>query len=181
VGEFWTEMSVAHTPTLSAWDVQRMSALGVRFGKALQLTNILRDMPKDLRQGRCYLPETALSPLGLSAAALLDPASSGDARTVLAAHLGIALEHYTASGEYLVAIPKRSLRLRLAALWPIVIGLGTLARISKQPRWPDPNQPAKVSRAWVYRALVLSFILVWSNTLVKAWLRRLHRQVVRFP
>ena len=56
VGEFWTETTVAATPALSGWDVPRMSALGVGFGKALQLTNVLRDVPADLRAGRCYLP-----------------------------------------------------------------------------------------------------------------------------
>ena len=62
VGEFWTEASVAKTPALSGWDVRRMSDLGVGFGKALQLTNVLRDVPADLRAGRCYLPRTGWPP-----------------------------------------------------------------------------------------------------------------------
>jgi len=44
---------------------------GVRFGKGLQLVNILRDLPRDLRQGRCYLPterlaRVQLTPLGFA-------------------------------------------------------------------------------------------------------------------
>ncbi|MBM3944769.1 MAG: hypothetical protein FJ317_04665, partial [SAR202 cluster bacterium] len=66
VGEFWTETAFAHTPALSHWDVPRMSEAGVRFGKALQMTNILRDVPSDARNGRCYLPMSALSDAGLS-------------------------------------------------------------------------------------------------------------------
>lgn len=177
VGEFWTEMAVAHTRSLSRWDVPRMSALGVRFGKALQLTNVLRDVPKDLRQGRCYLPEVSLSAVGLSSAALLDPAKSAQARPALVAYVETALGHYSAAEEYLFAIPRRNLRLRLAALWPILIGLGTLAKLAREPRWLDPGRPVKVSRAWVYRALALSLLSVWSNTLVRIWLRRLRSQV----
>ncbi len=56
VGPFWTALHVAHRPRLAAWDVGEMSARGVRFGKALQMTNVLRDVPRDLRAGRCYLP-----------------------------------------------------------------------------------------------------------------------------
>ena len=60
VGQFWTEMSMDHNPGLGGWDAREMSEKGVRFGKALQLTNILRDVPKDLRLGRCYLPREVL-------------------------------------------------------------------------------------------------------------------------
>ncbi|MCI0440036.1 MAG: squalene/phytoene synthase family protein, partial [Chloroflexi bacterium] len=66
VGEFWTEITMAHTPSLRRWDAARMSEVGVRFGKALQLTNVLRDVPKDLRIGRCYLPQSELARLGMT-------------------------------------------------------------------------------------------------------------------
>jgi len=65
VGEFWTRITVAHTPALRGWDVAEMSACGVRFGKALQLTNVLRDCPRDLRIGRCYFPRDLLAQAGL--------------------------------------------------------------------------------------------------------------------
>src|SRR5215470_9865152 len=73
VGEFWTEVHVAHRPRLRHWDLETMAALGIRFGKALQLTNVLRDLPRDLRQGRCYLPSHDLSLLGLEPRDLRDP------------------------------------------------------------------------------------------------------------
>jgi len=67
VGEFWTEVHVAHRPRLRHWDLPRMRALGVRLGKGLQLTNVLRDLPRDVRLGRCYLPRQDLARLGLRA------------------------------------------------------------------------------------------------------------------
>ena len=45
VGEFWTEMTMAHDRALRHWDAEASAAAGVRFGKALQLTNVLRDTP----------------------------------------------------------------------------------------------------------------------------------------
>ena len=42
VGQFWTEMSMDHNPGLGGWDAGEMSEKGGRFGKALQLTNILQ-------------------------------------------------------------------------------------------------------------------------------------------
>jgi len=46
VGEFWTEVHVAHRPRLRHWDLETMAALGIRFGKALQLTNVLSAQPR---------------------------------------------------------------------------------------------------------------------------------------
>jgi hypothetical protein len=51
VGEFWTKMCRAHLfPKLRLDDAQLL-ANGIRFGKGLQLVNILRDLPADLRKG----------------------------------------------------------------------------------------------------------------------------------
>ena len=83
VGEFWTDVHVAHRPRLAHWDVPAMQALGVRFGQGLQLTNVLRDVPRDLRTGRCYLPRADLARLGLEPGDLLDPAAGLAARPLL--------------------------------------------------------------------------------------------------
>src|SRR5206468_11791675 len=114
VGEFWTDVHVAHRPRLRRWDLAAMRALGVRFGKALQLTNVLRDVPSDLRHGRCYLPRQDLARLGLSPVDLLQPAAAVAARPLLRDLLDIALDHYEAGWRYTFAIPRAETRMRLA-------------------------------------------------------------------
>ncbi|GIT75458.1 MAG: hypothetical protein Ct9H300mP30_5200 [Methanobacteriota archaeon] len=56
VGEFWTRMTLDHIYNADAQTEERLFERGVRFGKALQLINILRDIPVDMRMGRCYIP-----------------------------------------------------------------------------------------------------------------------------
>ena len=177
VGEFWTSMTMAHSAALSGWDANRMSETGVRFGKALQMTNILRDVPKDLRIGRCYLPQSDLVEAGVTPEDLLDPSAGSRARPVLVANLEVALGYYRAAEEYLLAIPRRCLRLRLAVLWPLLIGLATLGKLARNDDWLDPARPSKVSRAWIYRTLALSVPCALSNTLIRAWIGRLRRAV----
>lgn len=177
VGEFWTAITTAHVPALKAWDSQRMTETGVAFGKALQLTNVLRDVPRDLRIGRCYLPRTDLAGIGMSPEELLDPAKGTAARPVLVAWLQVAMEYYASAEQYLLAIPRRSLRLRLAVLWPILIGLATLARLAGNERWLDPSCPSRVGRGWVYRTVALSWPAAHSNRILGAWIARLRRQV----
>lgn len=178
VGEFWTAITMAHAGSLKKWDQDAMSQTGVRFGKALQLTNVLRDVPKDLRIGRCYLPGTELARMGLSARDLLDPDRGKEARPVLVDWIKTAMEHYQGAEDYLSAIPRRSPRLRLAVLWPILIGLATLAQLARNEAWLDPDHPSRVSRRWVYQTMLLSLPAVISNTLLKAWIGRLRRRII---
>lgn len=169
VGEFWTAISMAHLPALSHWQEERYSRLGIRFGKGLQLTNILRDLPRDLRLGRCYLPQPWLDRHGLSVAMLMDGDNSTAARPLLEEGIALALGHFEAAAEYVTAIPRRCIRLRLAALWPLLIGLGTLERLRNTPRWLDVRQVVKVERRWVYRMMALSLLCVMSNGLIRRW------------
>ena len=64
-----------------------------------------------------------------------------------------ALGHFDAAEEYLLAVPRRSVRLRLACLWPLLLGLATLARVARGGTWLDPDTTVKVSRGWVYRMM----------------------------
>ncbi|GIT43351.1 MAG: hypothetical protein Ct9H300mP11_12870 [Chloroflexota bacterium] len=69
VGEFWTRIAVGRV-SLKEWDVEKMSGIGVRFGKALQLTKSSVTSPA-ICAGRCYLPADELSVAGLTPEDLL--------------------------------------------------------------------------------------------------------------
>ncbi len=168
VGEFWTDMTAMHTRAARGWDVPAMRERGIRFGKALQMTNILRDCAKDLRIGRCYLPEDVLAAHGLRAADLLAPDAYPRARGVLFDLLRVALDQYRDACTYTVAIPRRFVRLRLACLWPILIGLETLELLAGHDGWLDPAKPAKVPRKRIYRIMASSLAFVGSNAAIRA-------------
>ena len=172
VGEFWTVMTCAKERALKSWDVAAMSATGIRFGKALQYTNILRDVPKDLRIGRCYFPIELLARHGLQPGDLMHPENSARARPALRELIAKALEHYEQAQEYALAIPAPCVRLRLACLWPILIGLPTLKALGQNARWLDPASTSKISRGQVQRILALSLPASGSDTLLKLWIGR---------
>ena len=179
VGKFWTEMCMAHLPALRRWDAAEMTALGIRFGKGLQLTNILRDIPKDLRIARCYLPRKALAESGLKPRDLLSPAAMGRFRLVYDRHLNLALNHYDAAWRYTLAIPRSCGRLRLACIWPIFIGLKTLALLRRSDAVLDPNKHIMVPQRDVNWILVKSVIFCRSNTVLDAWFKKLRADAVR--
>jgi len=170
VGEFWTQVSMAHVAALSHWDSNRLTDLGVRFGKGLQMTNILRDLPRDLRIGRCYLPQVWLDQHQLSIEQLLTKSSSEMAKPLLQQGIGLALQHFEAAQHYVLAIPRHCIRLRLAALWPLLIGLGTLEKLSASNHWLDVDATIKVDRNWVYKMMFKSLFMVASNRLLRGWI-----------
>ncbi|MGD0094090.1 MAG: phytoene/squalene synthase family protein [Planctomycetota bacterium] len=171
VGEFWTMITMLHTPALRGWQVEEMSACGVRFGKALQLTNVLRDCPRDLRMGRCYFPRDLLARVGLRPEDLLKAENSDTARRVLTGLLRVALGHYREALRYTLAIPRRCVRLRLACLWPVLIGLPTLGLLARRRTWLEPGQPVRVAQGFVNRTLALSVPGVLSNAVVARWVQ----------
>jgi farnesyl-diphosphate farnesyltransferase len=167
VGEFWTKMCVAHLKPIRQWDAGKMCALGVRFGKGLQLVNILRDMPRDLRIGRCYLPVSRPQ-------ALLDPNDFARIEPQYTRWLDTAVDHLDAGWEYTMQIPSSLKRLRLACVWPIWIGLKTIARL-RQANPLDPAQRIKVSRGEVYRLMASSSALAWSDAALTGKFHRLRK------
>src|SRR5262249_4268853 len=145
VGEFWTKICRAHLFPRSRLDDGFLLTNGVRFGNGLQLVNVLRDIPSDLRLGRCYLPAPALESLGLSPSDLLDPAREVQLRPTYLRYLDLAEQHLQAGWAYTNHLPFRSVRVRLACAWPILIGAQTLGRL-RTGHFLDPTQRVKVTR-----------------------------------
>ncbi|HZZ13669.1 MAG TPA: squalene/phytoene synthase family protein [Paraburkholderia sp.] len=172
VGEFWTTMTYAHMPGTLKERADIMASRGVRFGKALQMTNVLRDCGKDLRIGRCYLPQTMLDRIGLDPRDLLLASNAARARPLMIELVRKTLDHFREALDYTLAIPGLSLRLRLACLWPILIGLDTLLLLVENPLWLDPVHVSKVRRNRVYQIIASSLLIVPSNRLVSASVMR---------
>jgi farnesyl-diphosphate farnesyltransferase len=181
VGDFWTRIHVAHRPGLGHWNVERMSRAGIRFGKALQMTNILRDVAQDLRAGRCYLPARELAGLGLVPEDLLESRGAAQASPLVARLLAIALAHYDVGWEYTLAIPRREVRMRLACAWPLLIGLGTLAALSTHPSPLTAGAPIKLSRGAVRGILARTAVSVWSNRALNRDADRLRARISGSP
>ena len=177
VGEFWTHMCRAHVfagyagAQREALDAPSFVSNGIRFGKGLQLVNILRDLPRDLRKGRCYLPAELLADAGLKPHDLLDPVVEAEARPLYDHYLAAAHHHLAAGWEYTNAIPRRYMRLRLACAWPILIGVQTLARLRREP-FLHPDQRIKVTRPEI-RALLARTVL--ASAWPRAWRRLFDR------
>ena len=167
VGEFWTRICRSNLFPNHPVSEVRLVAEGIRYGQGLQWVNILRDLPKDLRQGRCYLPADRLAEVGLKPTDLLDPSVEPKLRPLYHQLLDSAESHLDAGWRYTCSLPSNQRRLRLGCAWPVLIGWQTTARL-RVTNVLDATQRVKISRADV-RKILLSTL--WRLPFPAAWTR----------
>ncbi|HEU6447715.1 MAG TPA: phytoene/squalene synthase family protein [Verrucomicrobiae bacterium] len=157
VGEFWTRICRAHLFPDLHWNENEMISNGVRFGKGLQLVNILRDLPADLKNGRCYLPREKLERLKLLPEVLLSPANEQKFLPLFHEYLDRAENLLRDGWHYTNALPFSQFRVRLACAWPILIGVRTIEKL-RTVNVLELQQRVKVSRKELRKIIFRSMI-----------------------
>ena len=145
VGVFWTKMSLAHLMDLSPEDEKVFMERGIRFGKALQMINILRDIPEDLRFGRCYLPQDMLEKHGLTPEDLLDDGNLEVFRPLYDTYLDLTNEHLEAATAYIQMIPETQFRLKASCMLPVLVGQRTVTLL-REGNILNSDERIKVTR-----------------------------------
>jgi len=167
VGEFWTKICRTHLFPNARLDEKQFIADGIEFGKGLQLVNILRDLPADLKKGRCYLPLEKLKPAGLSPDNLLSTESEPKFLPLFRDHLDRVESHLRAGWTYTNTVPFGQFRVRMACAWPILIGMRTIEKL-RTAGVAELGQRMKVSRGEV-RGIMLRSAL--ASPLPFVWRR----------
>jgi farnesyl-diphosphate farnesyltransferase len=157
VGEFWTRLCRAHLFPNALLDEKQFLADGIRFGKGLQLVNILRDLPADLKHGRCYLPLEKLTPAQLAPENMLRLEHEKHFLPLFRAHLDLAEAHLAAGWHYTNMLPFGQFRVRLACAWPILLGVRTIEKL-RAAGVDELRQRVKVPRGEVRGMLVRSLL-----------------------
>ena len=177
VGEFWTDLMCAHRKALTSWKVREMSEVSVRFGKGLQLTNIVKDIAHDLRKGRCYIPETMLAEAELKPRDLLDQKNLSRFRPVLSKLVRMATEHLDQGWFYTMSIPRYETRLRLSCMWPILSAGESLKLVMNSPDLLNPAMKVKIPRRKVYQIMVMTTGTCACRYVGTAYWGRLRKQI----
>jgi len=167
VGEFWTRLCRAHLFPQAPLDEAQLLADGVRFGQGLQLVNILRDLPADLRQGRCYLPRARLAAAGLTPESLWLAGNEAKVLPLLHQYLDLAEAQLRSGWKYTNTLPRGCVRIRLGCAWPVLIGLRTIKKL-RLARLGEWQQRVKISRREVRGILARSLI---NYPFPQAWRR----------
>jgi phytoene synthase len=116
--------------------------LAHHLGRALQLTNILRDLDEDAAVGRLYLPQEALAAAGIDAA---DPGvvlASPSLGRVCAELVKAARDHFDSANDIMASAPRRAVRAPriMGAVYRLI-----LEHTASRGFLP-PRQPVKLRR-----------------------------------
>jgi len=170
VGEFWTKICRAHLFPDARLDEKQFITDGIRFGKGLQLVNILRDLPADLKNGRCYLPTQRLDEVKLLPETLLSPVNAQKFLPLFHDYLDKAESHLAAGWRYTNTLPFGQFRLRLACAWPILLGIRTIEKL-RAANVMELQQRVKVSRGEVRTIIFRSLVCCpWPSAWRKLYL-----------
>jgi farnesyl-diphosphate farnesyltransferase len=168
VGEFWTRIAFRHVRNYSSLGFEMMLELGRNFGKGLQLVNIMRDIPADLRAGRCFLPADELARAGIEPRCILEyPAK---AKAVVDLWIACAEQRLADARVYIEALRNR--RLRFACLVPWAIGIRTLALLRANPPLETARR-IKVPRSEVRRILLRAAASAFFKNPLESWRQQL--------
>lgn len=174
-GLFWSKL-IFHSCTVSLPE-KEFYALGQHIGDALQIVNILRDLPKDLRIGRCYLPLEDLAAYHLTPKELLSPAASAAFEPVKQKWIQWGIRNLTSAGMYFRQLPKTQPGTRAAVAWPMLWTADTLYKVSTETALLSPARRVKISHRVIYGTMALTPLILLSNQLFMHWM---HRKIKRF-
>lgn len=167
-GVFWSKL-ISRTVKIKLPENDFLQ-LGRNIGDALQIVNILRDLPRDLRIGRCYFPLQSLAPFGLTPQDLLNPLHSARFEPVKIQWIYWGLQKLQSAFQYMQALPRMQFRHRAAVAWPVLWTADTLYKVYKETALLDPARRVKIPRRNIYFTLAVSPSLLPSNRLFQYWL-----------
>ena len=159
-GVFWAKLefgSKLKKPTLEQ---------ALKIGRALQITNILRDISADVKIGRIYLPLNQLTRHNLMPQDLLETQNYLKLYPIMLYWINTALENLLSAKDFLKQIPRRNFFSRAAVAWPVFWSFDTLYLLALAPHRQGKKINGKISKLNVYLTMLLSPLYCFSNTLI---------------
>jgi farnesyl-diphosphate farnesyltransferase len=170
VGHLLTDLWYFHSPRVKQSDYERLLVNCEAFGEALQTINILKDIAWDIEhENAAYVPEELLRARGSSHQTILHGEWRVQNREALVALTQLAKEDIHKSLDYLGAIPKMAIQIRLFCLLPVLFAVATLREIERSTAMLQSGGGVKISRGEV-RSLILAGSVSTISNKTTRWL-----------
>ena len=138
---------------LSSVNKKIMRNTAVSFGLGLQITNISKDIAADRGRGWSYVPLSYIEANGLSFEEFHAGKSTEKDLKVLETLLNKTVGHLNDAFDFILAIPKSYMRIRLFCIWPLWMAMKTVAELHKNHDLLKSNANVKISRKVVKKIL----------------------------
>jgi len=181
VGHMLTELFFFHSRHIKQRDYEKLLVNCEAFGEGLQTINILKDIAWDIEhENAAYVPEELLRERGSSHQMILHGERVGQNREALVTLVDLAKQDIKKSLDYVNALPKMAVQIRLFCLLPILFAVATLREIQRSTAMLQSGGAVKISRSEVRSLIVAGVVSTVSNTTTRWVVGRTYRDRFRF-
>lgn len=176
VGFLLTDLWHDYVPAVGARQHAILRQHCQAFAEALQTVNILKDVARDAEhENAIYIPEELLRHHGSAQTTILAVDRAKENQAALAPLMELAWRDLDQATQYLLAIPRRAVSIRIACALPLLFAYATLRDLARRPGALGRREVVKISRAEVKSLTVLSMLGVLSNRAMAALVDRTRR------
>lgn len=169
---YWYDVYRRYNPSVFK---SNLYSSAYRIGKALQYTNILKDMHEDIKRNRCYIPLNYLEDKGLTLSDLNNPSNISRIRDFIRSVIIICVDYFDESEKFISSIDSSAFTLKLSLIWPIYWAMDTLHLISTS----NPlKSKIKISKITLYKTLLKSPALLSNSVFSQGY--RFRREILMF-
>ncbi|HET6725556.1 MAG TPA: phytoene/squalene synthase family protein [Gammaproteobacteria bacterium] len=179
VGEMLTELFCDHSDAI-ARNRDSMVRLGVSFGQALQMTNILKDFWEDRDRGVCWLPRDVFKRAGVDLGEVCRDCYQPGFGRAYASLISVAHSHLRNAFEYTLLIPEEEVGIRRFCLIALGLAVRTLQSIHDHPDFKSEPE-VKISRRAVKKTVVVTRLFPTYDRVLRSWFDRLSKDLPLQP
>ena len=165
VGQMLTRLFCLHSREISK-NRDALMGLAVSFGQGLQMTNIIKDVWEDYRQGFCWLPREIFAAEDCDLTDLTAPRNREGFERGIRRLIGISHGHLKNALSYTLLIPKHETGIRKFCLWAIGFAVLTLRKINNRLDYTDGDQ-VKISRLSVKGTILAAGLTLPNDHLLR--------------
>ncbi len=176
VGHLLTDLWHLHSPFIRSRTYAKLLTNCEAFAEALQVVNILKDIPWDVEhENAVYVPRDLLEAAGSAQSSLLDPGLRPRNRIALQTLLSLAESDINDALDYVSEIPPAAMRIRIFCVLPIVFAAATLRELNHSEQMLVSGGGVKITRSEVNSLILAGSTTTLSNTMLR-WLMERVRQ-----
>lgn len=170
VGYLLTDLWYEHSPSVDLATYETLGKTCAAFGEGLQTVNILKDIAWDMEhENSIYIPQESLVAHGSSHECLLNPDYLPTNHAAIKSLVELAWLDLDHAAQYILALPKAAIPIRMFCILPLVFAYGTLRDVTHSTAMLHSGGNVKISRAEVKSLIMVGPIAVLSNHLIR-WL-----------
>lgn len=157
---------------------EELLALAKSHAQGLQMTNILKDVWDDWRNGACWLPRDVFDAAGFDLRGLSAGRGGPGFHEGLSRLVAITRDHLANALRFTLLVPARETGIRRHLLWALGLAVLALRRVHAAPSF-RLGENVRVSRLSVSAVVVVTSVLARWDFAIKLWFRAATRGLSR--